>query len=544
MKITKMSNLRVSTRMQFLIGLTLTGLLVLCFAALMQLKDTMLEDRKQKTRNLVEVALGTLAYHHKLAEDGKLSLDEAKKAARESLRGLRYETSDYFFIIDTNSNYVLMPPKPESEGKNAAEVKDANGKLIFQELIAAGQRGGGFVEYVYPRPGQQKSEPKLSYAASFAPWGWVLGTGIYIDDVEVEYWKGIRSLGGISFVLLVVLSLIGWRVSAGILQQLGGEPAEATAVMQQVAAGDLTASVGNPPAGSLLHALGSMVTALRELVKEINVGANQVVQNAEQISLASREVSIAAEHQADATSAMAAAIEELTVSSNHISESASETEQDSRAAMTEAGEGCQRVEQATLAIQKIATTVAEASRQIHELEDRTKQVSSIANVIKDIAGQTNLLALNAAIEAARAGEQGRGFAVVADEVRKLAERTSSATIEIEQMIVGIQHDTIGAVSAMNSALPEVEHGVELASSASDSLRSIEAGAGRTLGRVREVADATREQSAASTSIAQRVETIAQMVEETSSTIRGTAETANQLELIAQGLKAQIGRFRV
>jgi methyl-accepting chemotaxis protein len=274
------------------------------------------------------------------------------------------------------------------------------------------------------------------------------------------------------------------------------------------------------------------------------VGANQVVENAEQISLASREVSIAAEHQSDATSAMAAAIEELTVSSNHISESASETEQDSLTAMTEAGEGSQRVEQATVAIQKIATTVAEASRQIHELEDRTKQVSSIANVIKDIAGQTNLLALNAAIEAARAGEQGRGFAVVADEVRKLAERTSSATIEIEQMIGGIQKDTIGAVSAMNSALPEVVHGVELAGSASTSLRAIEAGAGRTLGRVREVADATREQSAASTSIAQRVETIAQMVEETSTTIRGTAETANQLEFIAQGLKAQIGRFRV
>ena len=538
------NNMRISTRMQILIGLTLIGLLVLCFAALFQLKGTMLDDRKQKTRNLVEVALGTLAYHHKLAEDGKMSADDAKKAARESLRGLRYETSDYFFIIDTNANYVLMPPKPESEGKNAAETKDANGKLIFQELIAAGQRGGGFVEYVFPRPGQQKSEPKLSYAGSFTPWGWVLGTGIYIDDVETEYWKGVLSLGGISLVLLIVLSLIGWRVSAGILQQLGGEPAEATAVMQQVAAGDLTAAVGTRPEGSLLQALGAMVTSLRELVKEINVGANQVVQNAEQISLASREVSIAAEHQSDATSAMAAAIEELTVSSTHISDSASETEQDSLTAMTEAGEGSQRVEQATVAIQKIATTVAEASRQIHELEGRTKQVSSIANVIKDIAGQTNLLALNAAIEAARAGEQGRGFAVVADEVRKLAERTSSATIEIEQMIVGIQKDTIGAVSAMNSALPEVVHGVELASSASASLRAIEAGAGRTLGRVREVADATREQSAASTSIAQRVETIAQMVEETSSTIRGTAETANQLELIAQGLKAQIGRFKV
>lgn len=352
-------------------------------------------------------------------------------------------------------------------------------------------------------------------------------------------------------ITVSILSLISAAIllaTAISLRQRTLQPlATAIIAAQRVAGGDLTEEIetrGTDEAGMLMSALGSMVSSLRELVKEINTRANDVVKNAEQISTASREVSLAAEQQADATSAMAAAIDELTVSSNHISESASETEQDSLAAMTEAGEGSQRVEQATIAIQKIATTVAEASRQIHELEDRTKLVSSIANVIKDIAGQTNLLALNAAIEAARAGEQGRGFAVVADEVRKLAERTSSATIEIEEMIVGIQKVTIGAVSAMNSALPEVEQGVELAGSASDSLRAIEAGAGRTLGRVREVAEATREQSTACTSIAQRVETIAQMVEETSSTIQGTAETANQLELIAQGLKAQIERFRV
>ncbi|MBS0371265.1 MAG: methyl-accepting chemotaxis protein [Proteobacteria bacterium] len=352
-------------------------------------------------------------------------------------------------------------------------------------------------------------------------------------------------------ITVSILSLIGAAIlmaTAISLRQRTLQPlATAIAAAQRVASGDLTEEIearGNDEAGMLMTALGSMVSALRELVKEINTGANDVVQNAERISVASREVSLAAEHQADATSAMAAAIEELTVSSNHISASASDTEQDSLAAMTEAAEGSQRVEQATIAIQKIAATVAEAARQIHELEDRTKQVSSIANVIKDIAGQTNLLALNAAIEAARAGEQGRGFAVVADEVRKLAERTSSATIEIEQMIVGIQKDTIGAVSAMNSALPEVEQGVELAGSASDSLRAIEVGAGRTLGRIREVANATREQSSASTSIAQRVETIAQMVEETSSTMRGTAETADQLELIAHGLKGKIERFQV
>lgn len=386
--------------------------------------------------------------------------------------------------------------------------------------------------------------PKLSYVKGFEPWGWIIGTGIYVDDVDAAFRQSALTLGGVSFALLIALVVTGGLIRGSIVSQLGGEPASAVAIMQRVASGDLTTSASHAAKGSLLGALNEMVAALRTLISEVNSGAKAVEQNAEQIRHASGEVAIAAEHQADSTSAMAAAIEELTVSSNHISDSARDTEDDSRNAKLLAGEGTQRVDLATVAIQKIATTVTDASGRIHALEERAKQVSSIATVIKDIAGQTNLLALNAAIEAARAGEQGRGFAVVADEVRKLAERTSLATTEIEQMIVGIQADTIGAVEAMNAALPEVDHGVRLAGQASESLRSIEAGSERTLARIGDVASATREQSAASTSIAQRVEEIAQMVEETTVTIRGTADSAAQLEKIAHDLSEQIGRFRV
>jgi methyl-accepting chemotaxis protein len=530
--------------MQLLVALALVGLLVLCVVALFQLKGSMLEDRKQKTKNLVEVAVGLLAHHQKLAQDGKLSEDDAKKAARESLRGLRYGSNDYYFIVDTEHNYILLPPKPETEGQNRKDLKDANGKLLIQELVSAGKSGGGFVDYWFPKAGQEKAEPKLSYAAPFAPWNWVVGTGIYIDDVDIAFRQDATLLGSISLALLALLSFVGWRVSASVLHQLGGEPQVAAEIMQRVAEGDLTAEVGAPRPGSMLHALGCMVVALREMVREINRDADQLVSNAAQISHASGEVATAASHQADATSAMAAAIEQMTVSSNHISDSANDTEQDSREAMTLAGQGGARVDQASDAIRKISGTVTNASGRIHALQERAAQVSSIANVIKEIAGQTNLLALNAAIEAARAGEQGRGFAVVADEVRKLAERTSVATTEIEQMIVGIQGDTAGAVEAMNAALPEVEQCVQLAGSASESLRDIESGATRTLERVREVAGATREQSAASTSIAQRVEEIAQMVEETSATVRSTAESAGQLEQIAVSLRTQIGRFKV
>ena len=538
-----LSSWRVSTRMQLLIGLTLAGLLVLCAIALLQLRGSMLEDRKEKTRNLVEVGLAVLDHHYQQVRTGAMTDAQARQAAKESLRGVRYAANDYYFIVDTDHVYLLQPANPALEGQNQKDVKDARGKPLIQEIVATANGGGGFVDYWFPRAGQRQAEPKLGYVQLFKPWGWVICTGIYIDDVDTAFHGAALMLGGVSAVLIVLLILLGWRIAAGVLRQLGGEPAAAVAVMQRIADGDLSASVDAPP-GSLLHSLGSMVASLRSLIQEINRSAALLVGNAEEISRASTEVSAAAGQQADATSAMAAAIEQLTVSSTHISDSARDTENDSREAMSLAGEGNGRVRQASGAIQKIAATVTDASERIRALEGRALQISSIANVIKDIAGQTNLLALNAAIEAARAGEQGRGFAVVADEVRKLAERTSTATTEIEQMIAGIQGDTAGAVGAMNEALPEVEQGVQLAQSAAESLQAIENGAGRTLERVREVAAATQEQGSASTSIAQRVEQIAQMVEETTATVRSTADNAVQLERIAQGLQAQIARFRV
>ena len=540
-----LGGMKISTRMNLMLALTTAGLAILCLAALFQIKDTMMEDRKAKVRNLVEYAITQLAFYDSQVKAGALTLEQAQTMAKESLRTARYNEKEYFWINDYHPISIMHPIKPELQGKDMTDNKDPTGKQLYVEFVKTVKaNGAGFVDYQWSKPGMTEPVPKLSYVKGYQPWGWIVGTGIYIDDVNDEFRKNALMLGGVSAGLLFALIVAGSLIRSGIVNQLGGEPADAAAVMQRVAAGDLTADVGKPAKGSLLDTLGGMVAALRELVREVNSSAISLVSNAEHIRHASSEVAVAAERQADATSAMAAAIEELTVSSSHISDSARETEQDSREAMSLASEGSGRVDQATDAIRKIATTVSDASARIHALEERASQVSSIANVIKEIAGQTNLLALNAAIEAARAGEQGRGFAVVAAEVRKLAQWTSSAPLEIEEMIHGIQGDTSGAVAAMNAALPEVEQGVQLAGHASESLSSIESGAERTLARIGDVASATREQSAVSTSIAQRVEEIAQMVDETTATIRGTADTAQQLEQIAQGLKGQIGRFKV
>lgn len=539
------NRMKISTRMLIIMLLSAIGFIALSTMALVEIKTSMMEDRKTKIRNLVEYAHTQLGFYDTQVKAGKLTLEQAQSLAKDALRAARYDGKEYFWINDFHPKTLMHPIKPELEGKDQTGNKDVNGKALYVEFVnVVRAQGAGFVDYYWSKPGSDAPVPKLSYVKGFEPWGWIIGTGIYIDDVDAAFKKDALLLGSLSAAVLFVLILLGYLVRTSIVRQLGGEPNEAAAIMHQVAAGDLTASVSNAPSDSLLGALDNMVRTLRGLIGEINSGANQLVDNAEQIKHASEEVAIAAERQADATSAMAAAIEELTVSSNHISDSARETEHDSHEAMSLAAQGSERVEEATLAIKNIASTATEVSARIHALEERATQVSSIANVIKDIAGQTNLLALNAAIEAARAGEQGRGFAVVADEVRKLAERTSLATTEIEQMISGIQGETVDAVSAMNTALPEVERGVELAAYASDSLRSIEAGAHRTLDRVGEVASATREQSAASTSIAQRVEDIAQMVDQTTATIRGTSDSAGHLEGIALNLKQQISRFKI
>jgi len=286
-----------------------------------------------------------------------------------------------------------------------------------------------------------------------------------------------------------------------------------------------------------------MLAAIRDTIGQISAGSTKLMETAESISHASSEVATAAQRQADSTSAMAAAIEQMTVSINHISDGARETERDSSVAAEMAETGERRVSSASSEMHSIERSVSSAADQLRTLESRTNEISSIANVIKEIAAQTNLLALNAAIEAARAGEQGRGFAVVADEVRKLAERTSTATEEIGAMIGAIQSGTANAVGAMEGVLPQVAHGVELAQQAAQSLRDIKAGAATTLDRIRDVALATQEQSAASNAIAQQVEGIAQMVEETSVSMQNTAGSANTLEQVARDLGTLVARFR-
>ena len=544
-----LDRMKLKTKIALLVVAALIGLLSLTVFSAFKMKTDLINGRKEVIQSILEATHATLAGYQAQVAAGTLKEEDAKKAAALAISQIRYGGADgkseYVYSFTTEGVGVYHPIK-ERIGQNMLEkIKDPQGNYTWKDILAVVKKtpSGDNMTTMTARPGQKEPVPKLQFVMLFEPWSWVLGTGVYIDDIDADFRTRLISDLAIAGVLILLIGGLGLAISRGVLRQVGGEPSEAIRLMSRAAEGDLTVSVHSAPAGSMLASMSHMVGSIRAMVTEIGHSSDNLTKGAESISTASREVATASQKQSDATASMAAAIEEMTVSINHISDNARETQENSISSVKLSEEGFGRVDTASREIHSIAESVNDASQRIHKLEERANQISSIAGVIKEIAGQTNLLALNAAIEAARAGEQGRGFAVVADEVRKLAERTSTATVEIEQKIAGIQAETVEVVGVMNSALPQVATGVEAAEQAADTLRRIKDGAQSTLDRVREVAESTREQSVASDSIAQKVEEIATMVEETTAAMHSTAQTAEDLERISGELNALVSRFR-
>ena len=349
--------------------------------------------------------------------------------------------------------------------------------------------------------------------------------------------------GLIAVVLLAVLSV---AIIRRLLAQLGGEPAYAAEITRKIAKGDLSVEIRTKAedTASLLANMKNMQHQLRGMVGQVQSNAGQLTDEANNLAAAAQQVSISSQQQSEATASMAASVEEITVSFDQVAGSAGETQTIAVQAGELSAHGGEVVRNAVQEMKKIAEAVSQSSHFIETLGEHSHQISAIVHVIKDIADQTNLLALNAAIEAARAGEQGRGFAVVADEVRKLAERTTQSTQEIGDMIENILRGTDNAVSSMQEGSARVQGGVEMVNRAGESMDQIRQGTTRVMTEINSITAALREQSAASNEVAQNVEKTAQMTEENSAAVNEISNTAQQVRQLAVSLQQSVAQFQV
>ena len=370
------------------------------------------------------------------------------------------------------------------------------------------------------------------------------GTQAAKDGELAKVFATQASLAITLFALLVIVAL-GLQIRRNLVARI----AEANAIASRVANGDLSAGRGTERSavdeiGKLVHSIETMRGDLAQTVSTITLGTEEVVTAAAQLSSAAQQVSVASQNQSQSTASAAAAVEQMTVSIEHVGNSADDANTRASNAGGMAITSVRGVEDATSQIAVVADRVEHTSSQIQLLADQVQQIGTITVVIREVADQTNLLALNAAIEAARAGEQGRGFAVVADEVRKLAERTSHSVEEISSVIANIQSGASAAVSSMQSSREVVQKVSLAANEAAARMQDIRSATETVKSSIESISDALREQRTTSADLARNVESIAQMSEENSAAVSTVADTAHRLSHASETLKASVSRFRL
>lgn len=356
---------------------------------------------------------------------------------------------------------------------------------------------------------------------------------------------GRQRIGNLTMIFAIAIALAYICIGAYLAINVG--VADLRNAADQLAKGNLAvraATISRDEVGEIADSFNTMADAMRGLLGEVARNADSVRDAANALATSAGRIEQASGEQSEASSSMAAAVEEMTVGIDHINRNAQEADQTTRGAGALSRQGSESVGALVAEMNGIAESVGASARTIEALGTESEKISAIVGTIREIADQTNLLALNAAIEAARAGEAGRGFAVVADEVRKLAERTAASTKEIAGIVAAIQSGTAAAVKAMQKGVERVEQGVASSREAGNSMEGIDTAMQHVIHSVAEISDALREQSAASTELAKSVERIAQKTEQNTAAVADNVHTTEDLRRLAEGLQREVGRFRL
>ena len=516
------------------------------FALVPFIRGLIMEEKKATVSYLVQEATSQLASYQKQVEAGTLTKEEAQKQASERIAAMRYDGANYLWINDLGPKMVMHPLKPELNGKDLSDNKDPNGKALFVEMAqVCKDKGKGFVDYAWSKPGNSQPVPKISYVELYQPWGWVIGTGIYVDDVTAHVRQIQIGIGAALLVILALSILLAWLVSRTVTGPIKAVVDTIRDIAQ--GEGDLTRRLpilGKNEIGELSEWFNTFISKLHGIINQVSGSSMQLASSSLQLQQTTREMTDSIAQLSSQSTSLATAGEEMSATSGDIASNCHHAATNAGGATQKASQGATVVGQSIAVMTSIAERVQNAASTVGALGVRSEQIGAIIGTIEDIADQTNLLALNAAIEAARAGEQGRGFAVVADEVRALAERTTRATKEIGEMIKAIQKETKAAVTSMEQSVTQVEQGTSHASESGRSLQEILDIINDVTEQISQIATAAEEQTATTREISSNVLNLNDLAQQNDHALRETAIAANDVSRQAEELRELVGQFRL
>ena len=516
-------------------------------------RTSLFSDFDSQAKSQVESAVSMLQKVYEREQKGELTPEQSRKIGADLLRGMKYGESGYFWADSTEGVNVVLLGKP-TEGTSRINLQDAKGKYLIQEIIKVGVAGGGFTDYWFPKAGETTPRPKRGYSLLFKPFGWVVGTGNYVEDLDAVVQKTAtahqqrlkKEIVLILVVMVVAICLISGvslMVTRRLLRQIGTEPAHLAEIADRVAGGDLTCrfEVGK---GGIYEAMRRMVEHLRQVMEQANQSSHSVSSAAVQLNCSAEQMMNSSQQIVSQSDMVATASEEMASTSSAIAQSCHEAAENSDQASKTAQNGAGIVQNTVHRMDRIAQKVKHSAAVVEQLGVRSDQIGTIVATIEDIADQTNLLALNAAIEAARAGEQGRGFAVVADEVRALADRTTKATHEIGRMIKSIQAETKQAVQAMEEGVQEVQQGTTEAARSGQALEEIQGRIKVVTLQINQIATAAEEQSAATREITDNIQQISGVVQMGAQNSQEIGNASSDLSRLSVEMQDLVRKFRV